>query len=317
MLPDLFYLMKRILILVLTMATSFGAIACDYCNCYLGLNPGYNKNTIGFRYSYKISSLDIASAALRVTHLDPASPAISTGGTLHETQSKADLFARIYPISKLQVLATLPYAINKIDYNEKSASGKAFDDLSIIAMYQIANTFPTDSLQVRHRLFGGIGVKFPTGKAKSSEYIDIPMADHLYSGTGSTDFLIAASYIGKYRQLGWNLDVNHKFNGESGSGYHHGNTTNVSSRVFYELDIKKVKLFPHISVVFEKGESDKDADVKQPGTGGEVVSGGAGLDVYFGKFSLNTEYRQPLSHNLGQFTPVDKYTVYTGLYFHF
>lgn len=309
--------MKRILLFLLIVVYSTAVAACDYCNCYLGLNPGYNKNTVGLRYSYKLSSLDIALSSMRVTHLDPASPAISTGGNLKETQSKAELFARIYPVSKLQILATLPYTVNTLDYNEKSATGKAFDDLSVIAMYQIANTFPADSMQVRHRLFGGVGVKFPTGKAKSSEYVDIPMADHLYSGTGSTDFLIAVSYIGKYRHLGWNVDANHKFNGESGSGYHHGNTSNISSRIFFELERKKVKLFPHVSVVYEKGETDKDSGMKQSGTGGEVVSGGVGVDVYFGKFSVNTEYRKPIAHHIGEFTPVDKYTCYAGLNFHF
>lgn len=290
------------------------ASACDFCNCYLGLDPGYNKNTIGIRNSWKTTEWTSMVSAHRVAH---GSDEVTTGSTLTESFVNTELFVKYSPITKLRLFLTVPYAINTLTYEGVSETGMAFSDMTLMGMYQLFNTLPHDSLGVRHRIFVGGGVKFPTGKSESDEEVDIPMSEDLYSGTGSTDYLFSLSYIGKYKKLGWNLDGSYKLNGESKNHYRYGNTFNLTPRIFYELGKKSVKLFPHIGAAYEMGVEDEYKDVTREETGGSVVCGSAGIDAYFGIFSVTTDFRLPIHHDMGAMMPEDQMQLFTSLNIHF
>lgn len=309
--------MKYKLFAILFLITFSPAVACDFCNCYLGLNPGYNKNTVGLRYSYRTAEIDIKSPNLRTTHLDHGTTSVAYSGMLKEWFQTTELYARIYPTPKVQLVATMPYSFNILEYNQETISEKSFDDLSVLAFYQIANTIPDDSLTVRHRLFAGAGIKVPTGKYKGDEVADFPMSDHLFSGTGSYDWMLAVSYIGKYNRLGWNADASVKVNGKNSEEYRYGNTLNINPGVFYEVDIHNVKLFPHSGVVFEGGKKDELDGVDQDGTGGYSMFGAVGVDAYYGAFSVSTDCRMPFYHNLSENTPEDGVSLYLSLNVHF
>ncbi|MBK8873064.1 MAG: hypothetical protein IPN13_03740 [Bacteroidetes bacterium] len=309
--------MKYKLIGFLFFITFSSAHACDFCNCYLGLNPGYNKNTVGLRYSYRTAEIDIQSPNLRTTHLDHGTTSVSYSGMLKEWFQTTELYARVYPIPQLQLVATMPYSFNILEYNQETISEKAFDDLSVLAFYQVANTIPDDSLTVRHRLFAGAGIKVPTGKYKGDEVAAFPMSDHLFSGTGSYDFLLAVSYIGKYNRLGWNADASIKINGKNSEDYRYGNTLNINPGVFYEVDFGNIKLFPHSGVVFEGGKKDELNGISQYGTGGYSMFGAFGIDAYYGAFSVSTDCRMPFYHNLSENTPEDGVSYYLSLNVHF
>ncbi len=311
------YRTKISFVTALIVFSSFTLSACDFCNCYLGLNPGYNKNTIGFRSSLRYASLYIPAQNLRVTHLGNDTPAPIIGGTLDEAFASFDLFARIYPVAKLQVIADLPYTINTLAYDGMSSTRSAFGDFTIMALYQIVNTRAVDSTSVRHRVFAGGGVKFPTGKYIAPSEVTIPMSDHLYSGTGSTDFIFAASYIGKYQKWGWNADVSYKVNSKNNSDYKFGNTTNLNPRLFYEVNAKTLKIYPHLGAAFEAGEKDEDNGIKQNATGGNLIWGTAGIDFYYDSISLSTDARMPISHNLPDGMPIDKSLLMVSLNIHF
>lgn len=160
----------------------------------------------------RFASLDIPAQNLRTTHLGHSDPIPIDGGTLEEEFLSFDLFARLYPTSKLQIIVNLPYSINTLAFDGMSSTRSALADLTLMSLYQVVNTMPHDSTSVRHRVFVGGGIKFPSGKYKTPTGLTIPMADHLYLGTGSTDFMVAASYIGKVKKWGWNADLNYKIN---------------------------------------------------------------------------------------------------------
>jgi hypothetical protein len=309
---------KRFFLLYCVLLFSgYNSVACDFCNCYLGLNPGYNKNTVGFRSSVRNTSLEIPGQNLRISHLGEGHPVVDGGGLVEENFLAFELFARLYPISKLQLIVNMPYNINTIDYNQQSETRSAFSDLTLMGMYQLANTMTLDSLKVRHRLFAGAGIKLPTGKYKTPEDVTIPMADHLYSGTGSFDVLFGVSYLGKYRNFGWNVDLNYKLNTKNSQDYQFGNTINLVPRVFYEYKLHSFILYPHLGVAFEQGDTDEDDGVEQTNTGGQMIFGTGGLDVYFKMISLSTDVRLPVYENMADGMPVDKSWFIASLNFHF
>jgi len=311
------YIVRFFLVFTLLFLPGHSSIACDFCNCYLGLNPGYNKNTVGFRSSLRNTSFEIPSQNLRVSHLGEGHTAVDNGGLVEETFLAFEVFARLYPISKLQLIVNMPYNINTIDYNQQSETRSAFSDLTLMGMYQLANTLTLDSLKVRHRLFGGAGVKLPTGKYETPEDVTIPMADHLYSGTGSTDILFGVSYLGKYRNFGWNVDLNYKLNTKNSLDYQFGNTINLVPRVFYEYKLHSFILFPHLGLAYEKGAADEDDGIEQTDTGGQMIFGTGGLDVYYKMVSLSSDVRLPVYENMVDGMPVDKSWFITSLNFHF
>jgi len=288
------------------------------CNGYLGLDPGYNKNTIGIRSNFRHSSLEIpASSTFKLLHGEHSTENGDGSGELEASFLCVELFAKIYPTSKIMLIANLPYQFNSLTFGNSEGNLNAPGDITILGFYQLANTMSVDSNSVRHRLFGGLGIKLPTGKSSGTSVIDIPMAHELNSGTGSTDYLVAISYIGKYKKLGWNLDLNFKYNTESKNDYLFGHTLNVTPRIFYETRIKTVKVLPHIGASYELGDYDYYEGVKQVETGGSTFWGSAGVDFYFGRFSVTSDVRLPFHQELNGNMPEDKYWLFGSVNFHF
>lgn len=313
--------MKRISVItaILIMGATQISSACDMCNCYLGLDPGYNKNTIGLRTNFRYATYPIpVNGSMKLMHGgDHSSSGTSGTKELSAYFWGTDLYARIYPVKKLQVIAALPFQVNTLMFDTLEESRSALSDLTILAMYQVANTMPSDSLSVRHRVFAGGGIKLPSGKSSGAADVNIPMSHHLYSGTGSTDYLLMIAYIGKYRKIGWNTEVSFKLNGESKNEYRYGHTFNITPRLFYEVSIGSAKLLPHAGAAFESGMKDqyKGEDVDE--TGGSVLWGNAGADLYFGKFSLTTDVRIPVTGNLGETYLEDQFWLFSSINFHF
>src|SRR5688572_18028596 len=104
--------MKKIYITVLLLFSYACIMACDYCNCYLGLDPGYNKNTIGLRTNWRTAEWIPPVSGLRLTHNTHSVEGVSGNETLEESFVAVELFVKYSPIPKLRVYATLPYSFN-------------------------------------------------------------------------------------------------------------------------------------------------------------------------------------------------------------
>ncbi len=307
----------RIYFILSILILSCTANANDFCNCYLGLDPGYNKNTIAIRNSWRSAEWQDPFSSVRTTHTGHNSGEDPSGSLLKETFLNTELFVKYSPVSKLRLIMTLPFSINTLEYEGRTISRSAFSDLTLLAMYQLTNSFPSDSNSVSHRIFAGGGVKFPTGKSEGGSGVEIPLSHHLYSGTGSTDFLLNVSYIGKKNRFGWNLDASYKLNGESANDYRYGNTLNITPSIFYEVAIKSLKIYPHLGGAYESGGEDEFKGDTWLETGGETMYGTAGLDAYLGRFSVTTDFRLPVYHDLGAQKEEDKFVLFTSLNVHF
>jgi hypothetical protein len=307
---------KLTLALVFVVSTTY-VYGCDFCNYYLGLDPGYNKNTISLRGDFRKASMQKEGTTNKVMHGGNSTGTGSNETSLEGYFTTLELNAKYFATSKIMVVANLPYGMNSLTFEGSVENKATIGDLTLLGFYQIANTSPSDSFKIRHRLFGGLGIKLPTGVSSGTEDIEIPMAHELVNGTGSTDYITAISYIGKIKRFGWNLDVSYKFNSESKNEYRYGNSLNILPRAFYESQLKKIKILPHVGLPYELCSHDHYLGNEIEETGGHILWGSAGLDIYFGNFSITTDARIPIEKHYHGEELEEKYWLFTAFNFHF
>ena len=96
---------KKVFFFCLLIAIVEKITACDYCNCYLGLNPQTKKNIIGLRYHFShYTGTHLSDEEVRDLYLDKHK--------FTETHTTVELYGQLYPVQKLQVLFSIPYIYN-------------------------------------------------------------------------------------------------------------------------------------------------------------------------------------------------------------
>jgi hypothetical protein len=309
--------MFKIYLSALLLFVSTSVMACDLCNCYLGINPNYNQNGFGIRYrdrsyfgEHSHDNLPLARVAHDLT-------ATSTSVQAEERYRTTELWTRWYPFKKLVLQASIP-----VSYNTYMVTGEAafitqgLGDIIVLAQYQIYNTTPVEGNNFRQRAFIGGGIKLPTGaynkKAEGDE-----LDPHMQIGTGSVDYLTVATYIFKYKSLGYSADVTYKINTANSNDFQFANRLNVSGTFFYQKKIAAITLMSGAGLYYEQAGYDKALGVKQINTGGNALLVNTGLDTYFKRFSLNLVAQLPVSENLNgnQAKGQTRYIVGVGYYF--
>jgi hypothetical protein len=97
--------MRKLVVVYSLLVWSGVATACDFCNCYLGINPHYKKNSIGLRAtSSNYNGSHMESAELEKYNL--------TAHDFEENRSTYEIQAQYYPVQKLQIQMFIPYILN-------------------------------------------------------------------------------------------------------------------------------------------------------------------------------------------------------------
>jgi hypothetical protein len=118
----------------------------------------------------------------------------------------------------------------------------------------------------------------------------------LYGGTGSWDFLLSANYTLRYQQFGFASEVHARLNTPNRDSYRVTNTYSAMGRVFYDWRTGPERdrhFLPHTGIFGEDNAGDYLAGEWISGTGGRIVAATAGIDVYLGRLSLQTEIILP------------------------
>lgn len=287
--------MKKLLFVLISFIFLHSANACDICGCgvgsyYLGLMPQFNKNFLGLRYRNLRFESHLNSRILR------------TREHFHTTE----LWGRFYPTSKLQVLTFLPYSFNyQTDINNQRKDLRGLNDFMFLANYNLLNLqMQGDTLprKWKHSFWLGGGVKIPTGKYDFNEQDGSQVANANFQlGSGSFDFLLTAFYNLRYEKLGFNQDISYKINTTNPKGYRFGNRFSGNSNVFYvhQFD-KNFAIMPHTGLYYEFSAQDKRNETIIVETGGTLLAGNLGIDLYaFKKLSIGANTQIPLFQNLG------------------
>ncbi|MEY4540336.1 MAG: hypothetical protein RLZZ306_2093 [Bacteroidota bacterium] len=266
--------------------------ACDLCGCgnggsFWGIMPQSHRAFIGLRYGQK--SYD--------SHFN--SPNTQT----HEDFWKTELWARVFPFKKVQVLAFIPYNFNRqtIIKTGKILDLRGIGDVSTFVHYNLLNTI-TDTIPHKfyHNLLIGGGVKLPTGKYDYDLYSDVEVANPNFQlGTGSTDFMVNIVYTLKYKAWGLNYDFSYKINTQNSNEYRFGNRINTNLSALYFVGIgSNITLIPNIGLAYESSELDEKFGIRNSTTGGDVLMGSLGIEGYFKKISMGVNYQKPISQHL-------------------
>ncbi|PPL01028.1 transporter [Parapedobacter indicus] len=273
--------------------------ACDICGCgvgsyYLGILPDFNKRFVGLRYQHK----------LLTTHLGPMGN--RTPISADEAYESLEWWGAWNFGTRWRAMAILPYNFNTRHVRGSGQTGykNGVGDLALMGFYKVFEQVggTGDNKLLIHSLWAGIGVKAPTGKYDEGERASVSQdaPNNFQLGTASTDFMVNLAYDIRLMDLGLNTNVSYKVNTENRHEYRYGNKLTANALLYYKFNIKnRVRIAPNAGVMYETQTKDViygRYDVAQ--SGGNSLTGVAGVEVNAGRVSFGGNYQAPLSQDL-------------------
>lgn len=278
----------RYIFLILLGAISFPGQACDVCGCansgsYFGLMPQSHKSLIGVRYQ-NINFL---------THQD--SEVLKTKEQFNVTE----LYARFYPIKRVQVMAFVPYRFDQQVTSADTKKQTGLGDITVLVNYNILNTFMDREApsSFSHTLLIGGGIKLPTGKFKYDENNVLQVANPSFQlGTGSTDFILNAFYSINKDAWGLATNVSRKFNTINSENYKFGDQLYGTIDLYRSFKLSEnISLTPSVGVYGEYSEHGQRDKVMLPETGGKQLNGSVGLTLFTNRWTLGVNGQKPIA----------------------
>ncbi|REA60145.1 hypothetical protein DSL64_15845 [Dyadobacter luteus] len=284
-------------------------MACDICGCansgaYFGLLPQSNKSLIGVRYQ----------RLHFVTH--PDSKVLRT----EEHFNVGEVYARFFPIKRVQVMAFVPYRIDQQVTSADTKKQNGLGDVTILANYNLFNTLmdKDNSQTLTHTLMIGGGIKAPTGKFKFDENNTLEVANANFQlGTGSTDFIVNAFYTLNLNQWGLATNVSRKFNTTNSQDYKFGNQLYGTVDLYRSFTVGKVSITPSLGLYAENAEHGRKDGKLLEETGGKLLNGAAGLTFFSNRWTLGVNAQKPIAQKSSSGHVVTKERVLVQLGFLF
>lgn len=259
---------------------------CDACGCSasggsMGFSSMLDQNFVGLRYMYQSYS--------------SREGIFNNSPWIDENFNTIQAWARIPVFRNFQVTALVPYHFN----NRTPSTGKqtidGIGDITVLGMYTVYQT-KTDTVIYKHTLQAGVGVKAPTGEYNGSNNGSVNPSFQL--GTGSWDYMLAAEYILKKGNYGFNTMLNYTFKTENNQNYQFGNQFNYGGTLFYMIKGQKMITVPQVGVAGEVYATNRQYGEDVPDTKGDIFFAKAGVEAGMGKFSLGVNAMVPVNQNL-------------------
>ncbi|MCC5943416.1 MAG: hypothetical protein JJT94_00660 [Bernardetiaceae bacterium] len=282
---------KIVLIFALILLITSQSMACDLCGCgvgnyYFGMLPQWQKNFIGLRY--RMASYD--------SHLG-----MSEVFRTREHFQTVEAMARFYPHKKVQVIAFLPYHINKQETSGKNLYQQGIGDAVILANYEVFSNKNDTTKTLKQEVRLGGGLKLATGSFDFDEGDYSQVANPNFQlGTGSYDFLLNYLHTLRLNDWGVQADVNYKINTSNSRDYRFGNRFSGNLMLFNVQRISSFELMFFGGGYYEHSEKDTERGIANSNTGGYLMAANAGVKAYYKQFSLGFLYQKPLTQNIAQ-----------------
>lgn len=287
--------MRTLLLTVALLAMGAAASACDVCGCsiggnYFGILPQFQRHFVGLRWSEQSFRSAHSQSAAQSGHFDS-----------DEHFRTVDVLGRFYPTRRLQVLTLVPYHDFRRTESGVLTQVQGLGDVSVLGNYILLNT--GDSLRRRwqHTLTLGGGVKIPTGQHQLRSDDGAVLLPNLQPGSGSTDFMLSATYTLRRGAWGMNADLLARLNTANKQAYRFGHRLSGSAKIFYWKNLRRaLTLLPNAGVFADAAQPNRDGRYDADATGGFITLATAGLDVYAGRFSTGFTFQQPVYQHLGE-----------------
>lgn len=280
--------MKKALLLTVLCFSLFQTFACDICGCssgnyFIGLLPQFRKHFFGTRYTFRSYTSHIAGDAAQFSK---------------DFYQTAELWGGMNMGQKWQLMAFVPYNINRQTSDDGIRNSSGIGDITLIGNYKLLNTRAGTKKGdwLSQQLWVGGGVKLPTGKFAADPDDIIPDANN-QPGTGSVDFLLDALYTIHVGDWGVNSSVSYKIN-ESAETFHFGNRLNASAYAFHSFTRKIATFNPNVGLLYEKLDANKLKNEKITDTGGRALLAAGGLEINMAKIAVGMNAQLPIAQNL-------------------
>lgn len=285
--------MKRVFLTIIVSFILFSASACEICGCgvgnfYLGLLPHFNSKFFGVRYQYMHYHTQLKT--------DPSQFS-------NDYYKTVELWGGINIGRRLQLLAFVPYHINKQFTDDGIKTQNGLGDVSLLLNYNLFHSRNSAGKNlIEQQLWIGGGVKLPTGKNNID--LNDPAANpgdvNSQAGSGSTDILLNASYDISIKKFGLNTSANYKINTDNKTGYHFGNRFTANSFAYYKLRAMGLGIAPNIGVLYENASTNNLNKAAVAQTGGHLVSAAGGVEINLKSIALGANVQLPVSQNFAE-----------------
>lgn len=273
------------------------ANACDICGCgvgsnYIGILPEFSKHIFGMRYRYN-SLLSHVGVGGATTYL-----------TSTEKYRTTEIWSGWNIGKKGRLMLTVPYAFNERENAGIANTKKGWGDVTVTGFYQLLDKKQTafsNKLLVQSLWLGG-GIKLPSGKYTPSDKATASQNTNLFQlGTASTDFTLNAMYDARLQDAGINISASYKMNTANRYHYNYGNKLGLTSQLYYKFRVlKHYTIAPNGGVMYEQSKKDIDNKITVDISGGNLLSGTAGMEISGKKISAGFNWQTPLSQNLAK-----------------
>ena len=285
--------MKKLLILIIFLFSVSVSFGCDICGCgggnfYLGLLPGFRSKFIGVRYQYMQFNTQLKDDPTQFSH---------------NYYNTTEIWGGINVSSKIQMLAFVPYHINKQIDDDGTTASNGLGDITVLANYQLLHTIKTseNTAGVEQRLWIGGGVKMPTGKFNADvKDPNTTIADvNAQLGTGSVDFLLNSMYNVRLGKWGINNTVSYKENTAKNT-YRFGNKFTANTIGYYRLKLKQTNVLPNVGIMYENTAHNKLEGAEVAATGGYITTASLGAEVNMKNVTFGATAHTPFSQNYAE-----------------
>ncbi|MBN8653204.1 MAG: hypothetical protein J0L67_17380 [Cytophagales bacterium] len=282
--------MKRTMLIFCFVICGVRLYACDICGCgaanyYWGILPQFHKSFVGLRY--RTQSFD--------SHLG-LHPSLATS----ELFQTAELWGRYYVSPRWQVVAFVPYHVNRQTTTTGIKYLDGVGDIPVIANYQLFSTSAEVLRKTNHQVWVGGGVKLPTGRHRFEDNTAQVANPNFQLGTGSVDFMVNTWYTLRHGRLGFTTDATLRLATANQQQYRFGHRINGSASVFYVQQIKKVGIMPNTGLFVEAAQRNREKKIEIADTGGAATFFTAGLEGYAGSFAFGLSYQKPARQALAE-----------------
>ncbi len=269
-------------------------MACDICGCSarentLGILPQIQKNFIGTSYQYRSFSS---------SHIPDDTSDDNITGFSKEKYHTLSLTGMYSPISRLKITAQLPFNFyNKNEYGT-SVYSRGIGDIAFMVLGEVYSTKQCKPNGIKHLLMAGIGTKFPTGSINKKYGIAI-LEQNMQTGTGSFDFPFLAYYALKTKKSGIRSELQYILSTENKKDFKFGNRFSGNLQTWYWYEKKQWNVIPFVGAQLDWSGKDKNLGIINDYSGGCMLNGMIGTDVFIKNFGWGVSVKTPLYQNIG------------------
>ena len=269
--------------------------ACEICGCgagnlYFGILPNSERHLLGLRFrniQYK-------------SHLYPNDPY----ARLFETKERFfiyEVLGRFKLNSRINLNVFLPYAEAIQERSDKTFYRQGLADATLWAQYKFLDTERLHpDWDWKQQAQFGTGLKIPTGAWKFGDESSGAVENaNFQPGTGSWDFLITGQYLLRYKSIGFQTDIQWRYNTANPDQYRFGNRISGNANfLYYRVWKGPFSIMPFSGLYGEFGKKNTDRGYQIIKTGGKLVMLNSGVQLHWKRYSILAQWQHPIFQDL-------------------